>query len=573
MLNFVKQEGWKVLELGNGGVSLPNIDVRVDKNPVEGVTHFSANLDADEWLEIGSDAFDLVVCQCFTEVATSPLSFLKQVLRVLKPGGNILFEAEYRNEVEEGSSILTPSKASKLFTSAGFKDVLLMPVSETRMSIEAEKGLGEKPVAQVLVNPLGNAPNVRGDTQTLQVAPTPTLPVESVSQPPTQPSKPASEIYNRKYFESYQGGGFLWDFPSNELIARKLVSTYSPQSVLELGCARGYVIKRLQDRGIRVQGVDVSKHAWMTRVCDPIIKHDLLECPWSLGTQEFDLCFTQNLLEHIPESKLEAFVEELNRVSNRGVHAVVFQGTPAQSDSTRCTLKTKDWWKRILPETHEVVDPTELTGDGSLPEDYVRGDGKIKLNLGCAFTMYHNGWQNLDVIDAIGFSQAFGYNFKRHDINQGLPYSTGVVDCIQLHHVLEHFSYADGLKLLRECRRVIRTDGAMRIVVPDIGICAWHLDFPEYLTELGEVNEGCQNAKTGAQRLWAMLGEGHKAFYDFDTIAHMLKESGWQSWYSKFRDVINPVNPPESLKQILRETIEYPYGDLSLFVNALPSLG
>lgn len=555
MLLFDKLPNWKVLELGNGGVRHPMADVRVDSNYQAGLTDFAANLHNPPWPEIGDQGFDVVFCSCLeqlTDAAKAP-AFLAEVKRILKPSGRLLFVAENYDvkprttEMEIIPALrLTPATASLLLAQAGFASVTISPYTDDSMVLEAFC----QPPSQPEAPPALPAPTA------------PTL------VPPALPTKPAAEIYNRAYFDNYQGGGFIWDYPNNEVIFRKALSHLSPTSLIELGCGRGYILKRFQDHpsGIKTEGIDVSRHAWLTRVCDPIINYDLTRPDWPVGKKEFDVAFSHLLLEHIPEPALESFCSELERISRRGLHIVTVEGGQVNHDSTRCTLRSLDWWRRILPTNQEVVDVREVSS-GELPEEYVQGDGRIKLNIGCAWTMFY-GWQNLDVIDARGFAQSFHYTFKQHDVRQGIPYQTGVVDRIFTHHFLEHLTYEEIKRFLKEARRVIRPDGTMRIVVPDTEELAHAYACLPGLKEYDEVNGGCAQAPTPAGKLWALLGEGHKSFLDAVTLGQLLLEAGWTPYATRFRTTEVPA-----VNDILVGCSEMSYGNLSLFVDAIPAQG
>lgn len=82
------------------------------------------------------------------------------------------------------------------------------------------------------------------------------------------------------------------------------------------------------------------------------------------------------------------------------------------------------------------------------------------LNVGCGAT-FHPDWINLD---AAPVSPAV----RAHDIGKGLPFPDGHFRAVYASHVLEHFDPDDGLRLLRECRRVLEPGGIARIVVPDL---------------------------------------------------------------------------------------------------------
>lgn len=506
-------------------------------------------------------------------------------------------------------SFFSPEIAIKLFSDAGFVNVTTLPFGheiETDMVIEASKegkipspeqpkpaeGQPSSPPQQVEfagISPVFGGWDSIGDTSkkatakdTSKDTPTDTSnspPVNQVitlpQQGPTPPvvqvqeEKDPASLYNWNYFNSYQGGGFAWDYPNNEVIFRKIMER-APKSVFELGCARGYILKKLQDAGLRVVGCDVSKHAFLTKVCDEIMRVDLTNFDWKMD--KVDLALSLCFLEHIPEHKLDYVIDGLKRVSERGLHAVVVEGGEIGKDPTRVNLKPLDYWRKVLPAGHEVLDYREFAA-GPIPEDYVRGDGKTKLNIGCAWTMFHNGWTNIDEIDGTPFANPFRYNFVRQNIKDGLfsspgvPYSTGIADLIFTSHMLEHLTYEEGLRFLRECRRVIRPSGAMRIVVPDIYCLGKHFYSENEYGDpkaFDEVNEGCAKSSSGAAKLWSLIGEGHKAFYDERTLEYQLREAGWNPIPTSHRKTGVP-----QVEQILKECIEMSYG-YSLFMDAVP---
>jgi hypothetical protein len=305
----------------------------------------------------------------------------------------------------------------------------------------------------------------------------------------------------------------------------------------------------------------------LTRVSNKVEPCDLIS-NWKGSFDEIDLCLSVGFLDCVPEAHLDELIEKIS-VSNikRGLHAVNFLGQEPYPDVMRCTVKPKEWWTAKLPANHEVISVYDLMS-GGLPDDYINGDGKTKLNVGCAWTMFHNGWHNLDVIDANAFASQYKFNFKMCDAKKPLPYGTGVVDMIYSSHMLEHFTYAEGLSFLRDCRRVIRNDGAMRLVMPDGKILmGMYADDGSLLSMFDEVNENCAKAPTPAGKVWALLHENHQACYDSLTLENMLRDSGWIPKPSLFRIPLKN----ERCQQILQETCEMSYG-FSLFMDAIPEV-
>ncbi len=80
------------------------------------------------------------------------------------------------------------------------------------------------------------------------------------------------------------------------------------------------------------------------------------------------------------------------------------------------------------------------------------------LNVGCGdWTL--PGFLNLD---------REGRPDVRLDAALSLPFRAGSVDGIYCEHFIEHLSQADGAAFLRECRRVLRPRGVLRIATPDL---------------------------------------------------------------------------------------------------------
>lgn len=383
---------------------------------------------------------------------------------------------------------------------------------------------------------------------------------------PTSRLQELSKTYGLKYFDNYRGTGFLWNYPYNEIITNKVLER-QPKSVLELGCGRGYILKRLQDNGVLAAGMDASKHAFMTRATEGILHRDVAEVPWPMNTDTFDLCLSVNFLEHLKGELIPSVAGEMARCCKRGLHGITLEDDGA--DPSRRTVRPREWWKSNLPGGHEVLDARELAA-GDLSESFVKGDGKLKVNLGCAWTMFY-GWVNMDVLDLKQFAQVHNYNFQQRDIRYGLPWGTGVVDLIYLGHVLEHFTYSEGLALLRELRRVIRPEGALRILVPDAALLTRLYVGGDSklgsLSDFDDVNIGCLESPTAAGKLWALLHHGHQSCYDVDTLSLALQEANFEPKPTTFRQT-----QVGAVQEILRGSLDT-HPALTLYMDAVPMLG
>lgn len=58
-------------------------------------------------------------------------------------------------------------------------------------------------------------------------------------------------------------------------------------------------------------------------------------------------------------------------------------------------------------------------------------------------------------------------NLMLHDLSRGIPFPDASVDVVYHSHVLEHLDRDVAQAFIRECARVLKADGLIRVVVPD----------------------------------------------------------------------------------------------------------
>lgn len=116
----------------------------------------------------------------------------------------------------------------------------------------------------------------------------------------------------------------------------------------------------------------------------------------------------------------------------------------------------------------------------------------IRLNLCCGTNVFPN-WINIDKTDVdadylrhmreahpdfrwpdaqqpIADAVLAGkLEFRRHDVRQGLPFADASVDAIYIGQAIEHFNRGtEAPRLLRECARVLRSGGRIKLTTPDL---------------------------------------------------------------------------------------------------------
>jgi SAM-dependent methyltransferase len=82
------------------------------------------------------------------------------------------------------------------------------------------------------------------------------------------------------------------------------------------------------------------------------------------------------------------------------------------------------------------------------------------LNLGCG-SRFHPEFINIDAVSSSPHVLAY-------DLNKGIPFPDATFDVVYQSHLLEHFKKENALDFLKECYRVLKTSGVIRLAVPDL---------------------------------------------------------------------------------------------------------
>lgn len=168
----------------------------------------------------------------------------------------------------------------------------------------------------------------------------------------------------------------------------------------------------------------------------------------------------------------------------------------------------------------------------------------LKLNLGCGLAVAP-GWLNVDASLntlvaclpgpllgwAYRFSGANRYYTKEEyrrilrenvflhcDLAEGIPLADSSVSFIYTSHFLEHLSRAQGCRLMREMRRVLKPGGIARICVPDLqhALALYGRGDKHKALESYFFVEDMENPFSQ-----------HRYMYDFEMLSEALSEAGF----------------------------------------------
>lgn len=149
----------------------------------------------------------------------------------------------------------------------------------------------------------------------------------------------------------------------------------------------------------------------------------------------------------------------------------------------------------------------------------------IQLHLGCGFN-HLDDWVNIDLVGA----SADIY----WDLRKGIPFASASAAAIFHEHLLEHLPYRVGFRFTKECYRVLRPEGILRVVVPSATLA---------MERYGQGEQG-EHPTPMLAFSSIMTGFGHAAMYDAKSLIALCRAAGFrQVRERRFADTDLAVSP------------------------------
>jgi predicted SAM-dependent methyltransferase len=167
-----------------------------------------------------------------------------------------------------------------------------------------------------------------------------------------------------------------------------------------------------------------------------------------------------------------------------------------------------------------------LTGSNEKLRAFVRArTSPVYLNLGSGPRgLDAPNWVNVDAFSDINVHFLL-------DFNRPMPFEDQTLDGVFCEHVVEHFTFEDGRRMLGEICRALKKGGVARIIVPD---AAWvmrsYFDQPDLLIRHRageETNPSAEQTPMEIVNQYFRQRYEHHFLYDFASMEKMLKQAGF----------------------------------------------
>lgn len=166
-------------------------------------------------------------------------------------------------------------------------------------------------------------------------------------------------LYDKEYYNNYcsdlpyDRNRQEWlDFFGN--VADWIAINIKPQKVLDVGCAKGFLVEALRDRGIECYGIDISEYA-ISQVRDdikPYCKVSSILDPFP--ETYYDLITCIEVLEHLPERQAKHAVANLCAHSN---DIIISSTSKVFNDKTHLNVRPNEYWIKLFSDFGFYKDP------------------------------------------------------------------------------------------------------------------------------------------------------------------------------------------------------------------------
>lgn len=171
-------------------------------------------------------------------------------------------------------------------------------------------------------------------------------------------------IYDRNYFDpespqvKHAAGysQFIYE-PDDQIMHQRLFELFSSdfvgKKVLELGCAKGYLVKFLSDQGVDIVGIEGSEWALSQSVMpQKTLQGNFPACLSEFADNSFDTLIALRILPCFTDSELPELVSEIGRISSKQIllvdDASYYLPNELEVAETYYNVKTLEEWQQVI---------------------------------------------------------------------------------------------------------------------------------------------------------------------------------------------------------------------------------
>lgn len=182
----------------------------------------------------------------------------------------------------------------------------------------------------------------------------------------------AQELSNGNTAAQYNRLYAMTDYDAPHLTANepkwipiKKVLDRLPQglSVIDLGCGRGWYLRKMKSLGHTVFGVEQAQSACkkylgdIPHVCSNIKSFLKKEITDGLP-RKWDVLMNTDVIEHLPENEIDWTIKNLSKLSDVGLYGITNSHDPDEmtGEELHLCIHNREWWTKVLERYYDTVE-------------------------------------------------------------------------------------------------------------------------------------------------------------------------------------------------------------------------
>ena len=169
--------------------------------------------------------------------------------------------------------------------------------------------------------------------------------------PPTATETSLAERFDASYYAHHCSEGDQVPYERSAhwvnffaSVASRIRDDVAPRTALDVGCAHGFLVESLRDKGIDASGFDVSEFA-ISQVREDIRDHCRVASVLDPIEGRYDLVTCIEVLEHLPQEDADRAVANICAVTDD----VIFSSTPADyREDTHVNVRPPEYWTELF---------------------------------------------------------------------------------------------------------------------------------------------------------------------------------------------------------------------------------
>ncbi len=159
------------------------------------------------------------------------------------------------------------------------------------------------------------------------------------------------DLYDKDYYDYHLGSipydrdQPLWNAHFKTL-AETIIARFQPARVMDIGCAKGFLVEHLRDSGVEAYGIDISSYA-ISEVRTDIKPYCRVISAAEPLQEQYDLITFIEVAEHLSEEEARQTIKQICLHTNK----VLFSSTPDDfTEPTHINVQPPHYWLAIFAE-------------------------------------------------------------------------------------------------------------------------------------------------------------------------------------------------------------------------------